>query len=375
MGGAPDRGPAARRRLVLVVGLGRSGTSLLAGLLGRLGLQVPQPEADPDESNPRGFAEPRWIVDFHSRLMHERRVAVFDARPAAWEIAAEAAREEEVAATARSWLAVQFVGADGVVLKDPRLGWFLGAWQRAADDLGVATGVVTVLRHPAEIVRSARTWYGEGQTDASRAAAWLNVALHGEHATRGFPRAFVRYDDLLSDWSREISRTAQLLDLPWLVAADRSRYPDADAFVDPALRRSGSGWDGDDVPAALQALAEEAWFGLLALAQPGGDDDAARASLDRSRAAYGELYAEAEAIAQSSIRAARPRRARAEKGVASRGRAERPRAHSSRILRLVRVIPPGLRHRVPLPARRKVFAAHRRVLGAIRHFLGRLLGQ
>ena len=32
------------RQLLLVVGVGRSGTSLMAGMLGQMGFQLPQPE-------------------------------------------------------------------------------------------------------------------------------------------------------------------------------------------------------------------------------------------------------------------------------------------------------------------------------------------
>ena len=54
-------------RLVIVVGSGRSGTSTVAGTLKYLGLRVPPPEIAPNETNPRGFFEPRWVVDFHKR--------------------------------------------------------------------------------------------------------------------------------------------------------------------------------------------------------------------------------------------------------------------------------------------------------------------
>ena len=62
--------PENRVRLVVVTGSGRSGTSTVAGTLKRLGLHVPQPEMPPDETNPRGFYEPIWVVDFHKRLLN-----------------------------------------------------------------------------------------------------------------------------------------------------------------------------------------------------------------------------------------------------------------------------------------------------------------
>ena len=89
--------PAARkaeRSLVLVAGSGRSGTSLFSGILQRLGYHVPQPEVPADATNPRGFAESQWVVDFHTRLLAKAAVQVSDARPAAWSYTADAALDE-----------------------------------------------------------------------------------------------------------------------------------------------------------------------------------------------------------------------------------------------------------------------------------------
>jgi hypothetical protein len=346
---------APARRLLLVVGVGRSGTSLIASILSRLGFHVPQPEVQADESNPRGFGEPRWVVDFHTRLMRRRRVTVLDARPAAWERTAGAADDEEVFKELRSWLAVQFVGAGDVLVKDPRSGWFLPLWLRAATDLGVQPSFVTMLRHPLEVVSSARTWYGTWQKDASRAAAWVNVTLQTELATRAAARAFVRYDDLVEDWSREISRVARLLDVGWLTAAELSQRPDVDALVDPGLRRSTQARADVSLPSSLETLLEDVWGRISRLADVEGEDAATRSSLDDARAAYVQLYAEAEAIAQSSVTAAKPRRKRSAAPAPGAARSDQaPQSHAPLVLRMARRIPPRYRRRLPLRLRRAV---------------------
>jgi hypothetical protein len=345
------------QRLVLIVGKGRSGTSLFAGILGRLGFHVPQPEVKADRTNPRGFGEPRWVVRFHKRLMRERRVTVFDSRSDAWASTAALANDEDVVEELRSWLAVQYVGVDNVVVKDPRIVWFLPLWLRCAGDLGVQTSFVTLLRHPTEVVGSARTSYGTWQNDASRTASWLNITLHAEYATRGSRRAFVRYEDLLEDWAREVSRSAELLDLPWLAGIDRARHPEVDAFVDPNLRRTPVGWEAVEVPAALQAMAEDVWRRMSRLADRDGDTDDARAAIDAARAAYVNFYAEAEAVAQSSVTAVKPRRQTAETP-ARQGR--RRRGFSARSLRrMTRLIPARYRTRAPLGGLREEFRASR----------------
>ena len=88
--GDVNRTDGARPHLVLVAGVGRSGTSLFTTLLSTAGFHVPQPEVTADPTNPKGFGEPAWVVDFHGRLLRSRRVSVWDSRPAAWELTSAA---------------------------------------------------------------------------------------------------------------------------------------------------------------------------------------------------------------------------------------------------------------------------------------------
>jgi hypothetical protein len=296
------------RALVLVVGVGRSGTSLLAGILGQLGFHIPRPEVKANSTNPRGFGEPRWVVDFHAALLRSQRITVNDSRPAAWEPAARAGEDPAVVAALRDWLAGQLREADAVVVKDPRTVWFLPLWMRCAAELGVTPSFVTMLRHPAETLTSARASYGTWQSAASRAAAWLNVTLETERATRGAQRAFVRYDDLLADWRGQATRLGELLELPLLREIDPARAAEVDRFVDPTLHRNRVRWDELDVPDRLRDMAEGVWQQVQPLARPGGDTARVQAELDDARAAFERLYREAEEIAQSSVTAARRRK-------------------------------------------------------------------
>jgi hypothetical protein len=234
---------------------------------------------------------------------------VNDARPAAWDKTGTAAEDAAVYEELGDWLGAQMREADTVVVTDPRTGWFLPLWSRGSTDMGVEARFITMLRHPAEILASAAKSYGDWQSPASRAAAWINITLETERATRGSRRAFVRYEDLLEDWPRELGRVAGLLDLRGLSGGDlRGRFPAVDEFVDPTLHRNRVGWDELDVPAAVRDMAENVWRQLQPLADAGGDTREVHRALDHARAAYGRLYGEAEAIAQSSVTAAKPRK-------------------------------------------------------------------
>ena len=58
-----------------------------------------------------------------------------------------------------------------------------------------------MLRPVTEVVGSKQRYYAGKQSEISRTAGWVNVMLHTEVATRDSERAFVRYADLLDDWT------------------------------------------------------------------------------------------------------------------------------------------------------------------------------
>jgi hypothetical protein len=296
--------PPAKRTLLLVAGSGRSGTSLFSGLLRRLGFYIPKPEVPPDESNPRGFAESQWVVDFHARWLKRAGVQASDARPSAWADVAEVALDEGVVRQVRGWLGKQFRYADHIVIKDPRLSWFLPLWRRSADEVGAAMRVATVLRHPAAVVDSKQRYYGAWQDEVSGTAGWINLMLFTERGTRDLNRAFVRYEDLLDDWPRVVGGVAETLGLTAITEAPTSWLRDAHDFVDRDLSRSRTDWPRDlSMPVALREQADSVWELVSELAEQ--DVPKVREKLDAARSRYIDFYGEAESIAQSSVRAAR----------------------------------------------------------------------
>jgi hypothetical protein len=300
---------AGTRQLVLVVGAGRSGTSLVAGLFGQLGFHVPQPEVKANATNPRGFGEPRWVVDFHAALMKRAAVGLFDARPQAWADATRVAERTGCTAELGEWLGRELAAQPRLVVKDPRTSWFLPSWTAAAGRLGVPVHCVSPLRHPTEVLTSVRTTAKNHQTEATRAAWWVNMTLATERMTRSLPRAYLAYDDLLEDWREQLSGVERRTGLALLRGVDPAVLAAVDAFVDPSLRRSPKGWEAVDVPAAVRDLAEEVWEAIGRLTVV--DDEHGHARLDELRSRYDVLYAEAEAVAESTAQARAARAVRA----------------------------------------------------------------
>ena len=323
----PDGGSG--RRISFVVGSGRSGTSTMSGTLQALGMHVPQPEVASNASNPKGFGEPKWAVEFHDRLLNRVRVQTGDARPSAWFDTGRPAMREIFRNELYDWLEGQFAeaeapdpvtGAPGtgeLVVKDPRLVWFIGMWRGAAIRCRATPSYITMLRPVTEVVGSKQKYYAGGaggaggaakpgaQNEISRTAGWVNVMLHTEVATRDSERAFVRYADLLDDWTVPVFELGERLQYDAVLRASAQDLRKVHSFIDPSLRRVQLTWDDLRVPARLQELAQETWDALDRLADKDGDTPEVRATLDQLREAYTDYYNEAEQLTQSTAASAR----------------------------------------------------------------------
>lgn len=291
-------------RLILVAGSGRSGTSLFSGMLKALGCHIPQPEVIADETNPQGFGESQWVVDLHVKLLKAVGVTTSDARPAAWAKTAEIGRDRDVEKDLEKWLRREFRHSDHVVVKDPRLLWFITLW-RDIGEIVAAPCFVTCLRHPLEVLKSKQTYYGETKNPNSRVGGWINTMLYTERSTRGSRRSLVRYEDLLSDPMKALAQVSDPLDLAIMERATPNQMRQANKIVNPSLRRSRATWESLQVDGRLIEMAEDLWKVLdSATTSQSIDSPSVQEELDRLRHGYVELYGFADSLAQSSVLAA-----------------------------------------------------------------------
>ncbi|MFM8413713.1 MAG: glycosyltransferase [Planctomycetota bacterium] len=284
------------RRCILVLGMHRSGTSALAGVLDLLGAQPPRETMPPAADNPRGYWEAPRIARLNNRLLASAGTRWNDEAgiPEAWFL--DPARDADRAEAARI-LAEEFPGHDTFVLKDPRICRLLPFWRMVLGEAGIEPHVILVFRDPAEVARSlaARAAVPEFRPAAiaapERAALlWLRYTVDAERHSRSLPRQALDYRDLLADWRTVV---APLVAAGLLARPSEPAAAAVETFLDPSLRRQraadGSGAErGSDAPAALLA-ALRADRGLPADGTAAAACDALALRLDRLVAAYAPL--------------------------------------------------------------------------------------
>ena len=249
------------------------------------------------------------------------------------------------------WLTEQLAAGDDLLIKDPRLSWFLPLWTAAARKQGVEPSFVTMLRPPAEVVGQQAHLL---QRPAPGRARRRRLGEHDAEHRAGHPRRAADVRPLPRPPRRlggRVEAISRDLGLDWQL--DRRRCgPRSAGFVDPGLRRVDLDWDDLDLPERLESIARRTWEALDRLP---GDGPRRRpevlGELDRLHEEYAAYYLEAEVVSRSTVIAAR--RARSPPAARAGRRGRRPGRTAVRALayRSAQRMPAWLRRIVPAGAR------------------------
>ena len=218
---------AAEPVVVCVLGMHRSGTSLLTRLLNHTGLALGEPGrlARAAADNPRGFWEHEGLRAVNDALLHSFGGSwMFPPDlPAGW---LRDPRVESVRALARDILSREFEGVQLWGFKDPRTSLLVDFWRELLP--GRIAWIVAV-RNPLEVSESLKRRNGFPSVLAEDLwYAYTRAALLG---TRPGERSIVHYEQLLAQPVEEVLRLIRELNLP---------CPRPDAAAVAAMREEAS---------------------------------------------------------------------------------------------------------------------------------------
>ncbi len=109
----------------------------------------------------------------------------------------------------------------------------LPLWKSILDDLECKPLFLHVIRNPIEVAASLET--RDGFSLYKSILLWFNHVSEAEAETRGFPRSFVTFPQLLADWQSAVRRVARELEIEWPVDPGRIRRK-VETFIDTTLK-------------------------------------------------------------------------------------------------------------------------------------------
>ena len=190
----------------IVLGMHRSGTSLLARCLSLLGVELGPAEhlLPATKFNPTGFWEHEAVVKLNDEILASFGGTWRDlpALPDGWE---RDARLDPLREKAAAILAADFAGRTSWGFKDPRTCITLPFWK----PLLPGPRYILCLRNPADVAHS----LSHTMPYADGAALWLRYVEASLRHTAGETRILISYEELLADVSGAMRRLARELDL------------------------------------------------------------------------------------------------------------------------------------------------------------------
>lgn len=239
-----DSASAGPRQLTVVLGVHRSGTSLLAAGLAAIGVNLGAIDALAEEDNPKGYFEHPAIREFNDRLMQHIGVS--------WDNWGFYSPSEDFAGQhfddwrhgAALLLQQCFDGPGHWGLKEPRMTTLLPFWNAVVSQLGWSCKRILILRHPDEVAESQRQRFLR-QPEKFRVIAepepmyalWA-VTMHAALTSLPDDDTFlVRHEQLYADPKGTLEACADFLE----IAPQPQRLKDFAAdFFDPALQRAAA---------------------------------------------------------------------------------------------------------------------------------------
>lgn len=201
-----------KRTAVIVLGMHRSGTSALSGVLVSLGIAAPRSLMVPTADNPKGYWESTALMALHDKVLRSAGSSWQDwgkFNPE-WLNSPVAARfADELASTIES----EFADSPAFLVKDPRMCRLMPLWRSVLDRMKIGARVVLAIRKPIEVSMSLRARNRFGPMQAQ--AMWLRHVLEAEAGSRGLARSVMTYAELMEDWRGATARLGSELGLAW----------------------------------------------------------------------------------------------------------------------------------------------------------------
>lgn len=181
--------------------------------------------------NPRGYWEPRAALQLNEQILYRHGSSYFDPtlrlqEDGALDRVTRAAFVTKIADYLRA-----LPNAPVTVIKALHISVLSDMWFEGAHLAGFDVAAALAVRDPQEVAASlSRFMHASPQLSC---ALWLKYNLLAERATRGIPRVFVEYVNVLDDWRREMNRISRALPID----LDTGTECGVEEFLEQGLRR------------------------------------------------------------------------------------------------------------------------------------------
>ena len=222
----------SNKRLIIVIGMHRSGTSAITRALELLGVSLGENLHPAGFDNPTGFWEDRECLEINEELLLQCGSA-YDRLGLAQDILRNNPSTDSLKQKAKQLVTRKLEENNGMWgFKDPRTCRLLPFWREVFDSIGCETSYIIALRNPLSVTSSL---LARNNIPLEKGYfLWLQHIVPAILDTKGFSRILVDYDLFMDAPFEQMSRMSAALNLPMPEASS----PIVRTFVDDFLNKN-----------------------------------------------------------------------------------------------------------------------------------------
>ena len=213
---------------ILVLGMHRSGTSALTGVLSMLDVYLGSELMENNLANVKGYFENNLIYKFNDDLLSRA--------DSSWD---DLFFEEEkitnlvINNELNNLIINEFKHSDLFAIKDPRIVLLFPVYKSALEELDINIKIVIPFRNPAEVATSLRERNGFSLEKGM--LLWAYHLLLAEKYSRGFDRVFIEFNELMSDTKGTLTLISEKLNINFMPKYALSKKQ-INEFIEPELK-------------------------------------------------------------------------------------------------------------------------------------------
>ncbi|MFZ2727423.1 MAG: hypothetical protein WAX77_14305 [Methylococcaceae bacterium] len=220
---------APQKQAILILGMHRSGTSVLTRIINLLGADIAHDLMENNFANETGYWESIELAKIHDDILASFNSSWDDILPNTLYLQKENTNYYKT--LLNDYLLKTFSQSNFFVIKDPRLCKLIPLWLEVLAQSNIGVKVIIPFRNPLEVAGSLQK--RDGFSTEKSFLMWLRHILEVEQHTRGLKRCFINYVQLLNNHQQVIEAITKQCAIQWPYEIE-SVLNQVNQFIDPS---------------------------------------------------------------------------------------------------------------------------------------------
>ena len=236
------------KTVFFVLGMHRSGTSALGGVLNLIGLDFGSELLPANEGNPKGYFENRYVFKLNEHILYENNTSWHDVHFKVQDINSH--KFNVYVKEAEKILIGEFKYSEKFVIKDPRISILFPIWEKACQNLNYKIKIILQYRNPLEVAKSLEK--RDGFSLERSLLVWSHYVLQAEYLSRQYKKISTTFQDLVEDPVKFIKDLQSFIG----IKIDKNIQKELKIFIDKRIKHNNIPLKNfsKDTPAYLKKL-------------------------------------------------------------------------------------------------------------------------